>query len=127
MKAVARYDFRLNEAEFCRLTIPEFWDLWHRHIIAFHRTCFLQGIVAASVWNVQRTQHSQHLFDPMEWVPRSQQDAQREELILLFRRELNAIPPAGLPGARKKIEDQLIKIGRDDVDEILEQIFCWIN
>jgi hypothetical protein len=127
MKAVATYDFRLRDEEFGRMTPQIFWELWERRETAFKRQSYLHGIVAAAVYNVQRSSASQHLFEPTDFVPRSPESSRREELILIFRKELNSIPAGKHADARRAYEETLKKMGRTDTDEIMTEVFRWIN
>jgi hypothetical protein len=127
MQAVAFYDFRLTEEQFGRLTPLQFWALWDRRAAAFRQQCYLQGIVASAVFNSQRTDSKQHLFDCWDFVPRSRDEAQREEIVLMLRQQLNNIPADHQQAARRKWEEKLQEIGRADTEEILTQVFAWIN
>lgn len=127
MLAVAIFDFHLSQEQFGRITPRLFWDLWERREMMLRRACYLSGIVASAVFNVARTQVGQKVFEPWDFLPRSHDDAQREEIILLFRRQINEIPPQHHKDARATMEARLKQMGRSDTEEILERVFAWIN
>jgi len=127
MLASARYDLGLSVGEFGRLTPAEFWGMWERKRLAFKRACYLQGITAAACFNSRRSSDSQHIFDAGEFVPRSLEQAQREEIVMTLRRELMMLKPAEIPLARKKWEETLTSVGIADVGQVLAEVFAGVD
>ena len=123
MWAVAIHDYQLTEEQFGRLTLPQFWLLWERRKIAFKRNCYLQGIVAAAVYNSQRSEANQHVFKPREFVAMTPSEAEREELIEELLGQYAVIPPEKRDQARAIWLENLTKAGRTDAEEILEEVF----
>ncbi|HEV7675085.1 MAG TPA: hypothetical protein VGQ12_11200 [Candidatus Angelobacter sp.] len=122
MKAVAIYDFRLSERAFWRLSLTEFWLLWKRHIVAFKRMCYVGGIAGASAFNARRTEHSQHIFEPMDFVHRPAEETQHDEIVLMLREQLMDLKPEHHAWARKTMAENLTAKGLD-AEEILLEVF----
>lgn len=123
MEAVARFDYGLSLEEFGRLTLPQFWRLWERRAAEFKRFCYLQGIPAAATYNAARTDQKQHIFSPHDFVPRSPEEAQREEIVMMLRAQWVELKPTQLEPARQAWRKKITEIGRDDVEDILAEIF----
>lgn len=122
MKAVAIYDFGLSERAFWRLSLSEFWLLWKRHEVAFKRSLYVAGTVAASIFNSRRTGHDQHIFSPMDFVPRPAEETQHDEIVLMLREQLMDLKPEDHAMARKTWAENLTSKGLD-AEEIILEVF----
>jgi hypothetical protein len=124
---VARYDFSLSDHEIGRLTLFQFDLLWQRREMAFKRNCYLQGIVAASVYNSRRTEWRQEIFTPFNFVPRAATDCQHDEIVMTLRGELSGLTPEQIPLARAKWFETLTKQNVPKVEEILLEVFSGLG
>jgi hypothetical protein len=127
MRAIARYDFGLNDEEFGRLTLPEFHDLWERRRINFRRQIYLHGLVASAVYNGRRTDWKQHVFSPFDFIPRSAEDTQHDEIVLALRGELASLKPDEIPLARERWFQTLTEKKVANVEEILLEVFSGLG
>jgi hypothetical protein len=105
------------------MTVAEFRALWQRRESAFKRECYVAGIVAASCFNSQRTDWKQHVFSPMEFVPRSPEENQHDEIILMLRDELSTLQREHYPLARERWFKTLTENKVPDVEQILLEVF----
>lgn len=115
-------DLRLSDEAFGRLTLPQFWKLWDRRQMIFKRQCYLAGIGAAAIYNVNRTSPEQQVFNPDDFVPRSQAEAERENLVRSIRKMIG-----GLSLTEQKVWEtfspRLIEMGVTEAEaqDILEE------
>lgn len=123
MWAVARYDFGLSDEEFGKLTPPQFWRLWERRTVNFRRQCYLHGITAAATYNVRRTDWKQDVLSPMDFVPRSVSDSERDEYISHLTKLKDTMPASKLPEAKQAYLRTLQEKGRQDAEEIIAEVF----
>lgn len=121
MWAVSRYDYGLTDEEFGCLQLPQFWMLWDRHLESFKRLCYGAGLVAAAIYNCNRTESTQRLFSPIDFIPQTLAETEKEELIEMLRKWASQIPSKSRSKARSEWKTRLVNMGRQDADEILEK------
>lgn len=97
--------------------------MWDRRAIAFQRECYLHGLPASAAYNSRRTNSSQAIISPFDFIARSAEENQHDEIILMLRSELSSIPPEHIPAARQKWFETLTKNGVPDVEGILLEVF----
>jgi len=100
--------------------LANFWLLWERKQVAFNRSCYLAGIVASSVYNVHRVNDKQHFFEPIEFVPRPQEDAKREEIIMCLCKAKNELLRDSENAVRRKIQVTRMSGQQVNAQEIAE-------
>jgi hypothetical protein len=120
---VARYDFGFTDEQFGRLTSPQFWALWDRRAVNFKRSCYQHGLTAAAVYNVNRSDDKQHVFTPFDFIGKSADDAERDEILMLFKRIKGELSASQLPEAKQAWTKKLTELGRADVFEIISELF----
>ena len=123
MWAVARYDFGLTDSAFGRLTPTQFWALWERRAANFKRQSYLHGLTSAAVYNVNRTDEKQHVFSPFDFIGKSSEDAEVDEIVQMFKRVKAELKTSQLPEARQAWTKKLTELGRTDVREIISELF----
>lgn len=89
----------------------------------FKRSCYLQGIVAASVFNSARTSWEQDVFTPFNFVPRPAADCRHDEIVMALRSELQMFTPEQIPQARKAWFEDLTRRNIPKVEQILLEVF----
>lgn len=126
MWTTAVFRFRLSDHDFRRLTTRQFWKIWEQYQESFKRECYLAGIVAATVCNVNRTSANQRIFEPWDWVPRSVEEQQKEEIMLMFRKTLSQTPPdpVFMEGTKRSIEKKIREIRPKDAEEVIAAVFA---
>lgn len=120
---MARYDFGLTDSEFGKLTPTQFWALWERRAANFKRQSYLHGLTAASVYNVHRTDEKQHVFSPFDFIGKSSEATEVDEIITTFKRIKADLSTSQLPEAKQAWIKKLLELGRTDVHEIIAEIF----
>jgi hypothetical protein len=105
------------------LTLHQFGLLWDRRYVAFKRQCYLQGIVAASVYNARRTDWKQDVLSPFDFVPRPPDQCMHDEHVMTLRAELCALTPEQIPQARQKWFETLTANNVPNAERILLEVF----
>lgn len=123
MWAVARYDFGLTDEEFGKLTPTQFQLLWERRTANFRRQCYLHGITAAATYNVQRTDWKQETLSPMDFIPRSQAETEREAIVSFLTKLKGTMPASKLSEAKQSYLLDLKQKGRADAEGIIAEVF----
>src|ERR1051326_2867207 len=78
--AVAVHDFGLTSEEFGRLTPGMFMALLDRRSAQFRRECYLAGLVASTILNVNRHSEKDRAWSPFDFVPTLQEDPERDQI-----------------------------------------------
>lgn len=63
------------------------------------------------------------MLTPWDFIARSAEETQHDEIVLMLRSELSSIPPEHIPAARQKWFETLTAKGVPDVEEILLEVF----
>ena len=127
---MARYDFGMTTQEFGRTTPGMFAALIKRQSVRFRRECYLAGITAAMIANVNRQDEHAKVWNPFDFVPDRDRDVKRnklrEQIMSIIRplMEFNSAPEA-LDKARAGIVSNLIKAGHEDVEEVFDEMFPY--
>jgi hypothetical protein len=122
MWVFARYWFRLTIEEFGELTTGDFWDLWEQRQVEFKRQQYLAGINAS----MTAAANGAHNITPFDFVGKTADEAQRDELILMFKKmrtELEQVCPERLPQAKIDCLSNLQQKGVPFAEEIVDQVF----
>jgi hypothetical protein len=125
---MARYDFGLTMAEFGRTTPGMFAELIKRQSSRFRRNCYLAGITASMVANVNRPNEQAKVWSPFDFVPDPERTKKRDSLknkimsVFGAMMEFNSSPDS-MDKAREKIVTSLTQAGHEDVEEVFDEIF----
>lgn len=101
--------------------------MWDRRDVIFKRQCYLQGIVAASIYNARRTSWEQDILTPFNFVPRPAEDCRHDEIVMALRAELCMLKPEEIPLARQKWFETLTQQKIPKVEEILLEVFSGLG
>jgi hypothetical protein len=91
--------------------------------MAFRRGCYQHGLIASAVYNVNRTDDKQHVFTPFDFIGKSPDDAERDEILMMFKRVKSELSASQLPNAKQAWTKKLTELGRADVFEIISELF----
>jgi hypothetical protein len=100
--AIARYDLGIGLGEFGELTLAQFEALLDRHHEAHRRRMAAAGVVAAAVYNSQRTKDSDPLVNAVDFIPASLSELSQADSEPEDEGELTLDLLAEFFGARKK-------------------------
>lgn len=127
MWVFARYWFGLTLEQFGALTMPEFWELWEMRALEFRRWCFLQGIPASAIYNVNRVDTKQPFLTPFDFSSsRSAEETQHDEFVQMLKQTtapLRVDHPDRIPEAREKCLRDLQSRRVPHAQEIVDEVF----
>lgn len=127
MWVFARYWFGLTLEEFGVLTLPEFWELWEMRALEFRRSCFLHGISASAIYNVNRFDTKQPFLTPFDFSSsRPAEETQHDEFVQMLKQTtapLRVDHPDRIPEAREKCLRDLLSRGVPRAQEIVDEVF----
>jgi hypothetical protein len=113
--------------EFGHCTPGMFMALMKRQNVKFRHDCYLAGITASIIANVNRGSKDDKLWSPFDFVPNRELEKKRDrlkrEIFTVFgaMMEFNSTPEA-MDSAREKIIERLSK-EHEDVEELFAEVF----
>jgi hypothetical protein len=125
---MARYDFGMTLEEFGKTTPGQFMALIKRQNNRFRRECYLAGVTASMIANVNRPDQKAKYWTPWDFVPDPERANKRNDLksqimkVFGAMMEFNASPSA-MDSARERIVAKLTKQGHTDVEEVFDEVF----
>jgi hypothetical protein len=124
---MAHYDFGVRSfEEFGRMTPGMFIALMRRKQAQFTRDLFLQGTVAAAIWNSSGNLKEGKSVSPWDFIYDEKANEQREQLkknIVSMVSVATAYTKADMDEVRENVIAKLTKAGYQDVAEIFEEAF----
>lgn len=110
------------------MTPGMFMALQERRAAKFRHACYEAGIVAAAVWNSQRTQKDAPVASPWDFVPRpapTERDLLKQNLLSLFSMVKGR--PEDVERICQKTIERLKSEGHENVEELFDEIFPGWN
>jgi hypothetical protein len=126
--SIAKYDLGLTENEFWKLTPEMFKALRKRQEVEFRKQCFVSAIVAADYRNAHRTESSQQVWSPLDYVSceedgvndeREQAKMNAKNVYLM----MGSLTPEQAASQKAKTIDGFIKAGFEDAEQMFEEMF----
>jgi hypothetical protein len=125
---MAKFDFGITLEEFGRATPGMFMALMKRQNVEFRHNCYLAGITASIVANVNRANDEARIWTAIDFVPDRAKETRRDKLKSQIHATFGAMlefnsSPEAMDAARKTIIERLTKAGNEDVEEVFNEVF----